>query len=60
MHWLVLQALVEVNGSGVGTGLSYPLLQFYFQPAHTHRATKEMDKHNLNAGTGDLTFHVQV
>lgn len=37
---LVLQALVEVDGSGLGTGLSYPLLQVFFQAANTHRATQ--------------------
>lgn len=37
---LVLQALVEVDGSGVGTDLSYPLLQICLQPAHTHRTAK--------------------
>ena len=40
MCWLVLQALVEIDGGGVGTGLSYPLLQLWFQPAHAHRAAK--------------------
>lgn len=37
---LVLQALVEVDGGGEGTGLSYPLLQICFKPTHFHRATK--------------------
>lgn len=36
---LVLQALVEVDGGGVGTGLSYCFLQIRFQAAHAHRAT---------------------
>lgn len=40
MCWLVLQALVEVDGGGVGTVLSYALLQVLLQPAHTHGAAK--------------------
>lgn len=37
---LVLQALVEVDGGGLRTGLSYPLLQVFFQAANAHRATQ--------------------
>lgn len=40
MCLLLLQAFVEVDSGDVRTGLSYPFLQIFFQPANTHRATK--------------------
>lgn len=39
---LDLQALVEVNSGSVRTGLSYLLLQVFFQAAHFQGATKRM------------------
>lgn len=38
MCLLLLQAFVEVDSGDVRTGLSYPFLQIFFQPANTHRA----------------------
>lgn len=38
---LLLQALVKVDGGGLGAVLSYPLLQVFLQPAYTHGAAKK-------------------
>lgn len=60
MCWLVLQALVEIDGGGVWTGLSYPLLQLWLQPAHAHRAAKRrMNPILKNAAAFWKTLHVQ-
>lgn len=40
LRLLVLQALVEVDGGGVRTGLSYCFLQICFQAVHAHWAIK--------------------
>ena len=37
---VVLQALVEVDGGGLGADFSYPLLQIWLQAAHTHGAMR--------------------
>lgn len=45
---LLLQALVKVDGGGLGAALSYPLLQVFLQPANTHGAAKKELKKKWN------------
>lgn len=47
---LLLQALVKVDGGGLGAALSYPLLQVFLQPANTHGAAKKKIEKEMERG----------
>lgn len=64
--WLLLQALVEVDGGGLGTDLSNPLLQICLEPAQTHGAflweqgaAQGSCKHQTQADESHLDWSVQ-